>query len=79
MCIIVCPLTLALKFAGYIHHHKILPGNLFGLIWESKMVATGLFRLSARSFVGPLEQRVLKTVIGPRGLQCNISLREIMG
>ena len=48
-----------LKFAGYIHNHKILPGNIFGLILKNKMAATDVFRLSARSFVGPLEQRVL--------------------
>ena len=48
-----------LKFSGYIHNHKILPGNIFGLILKNKMAATGIFRLSARSFVGPLEQREL--------------------
>ena len=48
-----------LKFSGYIHYHKILPGNIFGLILKNKMAATGVFRLSARSFVGPLEQREL--------------------
>ena len=26
-----------LKFAGYIHNHKILPGNIFGLILKNKM------------------------------------------
>ena len=46
-----------LKFAGYIHKHIILPGNIFGLILN-KMAATGIFQLSA-PFVGPLEQRVL--------------------
>ena len=25
-----------LKFAGYIHNHKILPGNIFGLIFEKQ-------------------------------------------
>ena len=39
--------------------HKILPGNIFGLILKNKMVATDVFRLSARSFIGPPEQRVL--------------------
>ena len=34
-----------LKFAGYIHNHKILPGNVFGLILKNKMAATGVFRL----------------------------------
>ena len=29
-----------LKFAGYIHSHKILPGNIFGLILKIKMAAT---------------------------------------
>ena len=51
-----------LKFAGCIHNHKILRVNIFGLILKNKMattVGTGVFRLSARSFVGPLEQRVL--------------------
>ena len=43
-----------LKFTGYIHNHKILPGNIFGLILKSKMAATGVFRLSARTFAGPL-------------------------
>ena len=32
-----------LKFAGYIHSHKTLPGNIFGLILKNKMAATGLF------------------------------------
>ena len=44
-----------LKFAGYIHNHKILPGNIFGLILKNKMAATGVFRLSERSFVGSLQ------------------------
>ena len=34
-----------LKFAGYIHSHKILPGNIFGLILKNKMAATSVFRL----------------------------------
>ena len=28
-----------------IHSHKILPGNIFGLILKNKMAATGVFRL----------------------------------
>ena len=32
-----------LKFAGYIHNHKILPGNIFGLILKNKMALTGVF------------------------------------
>ena len=41
-----------LKLAGYIHNHKILPGNIFGPISKNKMAVMGVFRLSARSFVG---------------------------
>ena len=32
-----------LKFAGYIHNHKILPGNIFGLILKNKMVARDVY------------------------------------
>ena len=32
-----------LKFEGNIHHYKILPGNIFGLILKIKMAATGVF------------------------------------
>ena len=32
-----------LKFAGYIHNHKILHGNILGLILKNKMAATGVF------------------------------------
>ena len=31
-----------LKFAGYINTHKMLPGNIFGLILKNKMAATGV-------------------------------------
>ena len=31
------------KFAGYIHNHKIFPGNVFGLILKNKMATTGVF------------------------------------
>ena len=47
-----------LKFAGCIHIHKILRGNIFGLIFKNKMAAMGVFQLSTRSIVGPVEQRV---------------------
>ena len=32
-----------LKFAGYIHIYKILPGNVFGLIVKNKMAVIGVF------------------------------------
>ena len=44
-----------LKLVGYIHNHKILPGNIFGLSFEKQDGRHG----QARSFVGPLEQRKL--------------------
>ena len=31
-----------LKFAGYVHHYKILTGNIFGLILKNKMAARGV-------------------------------------
>ena len=33
-----------LKFAGYIHNHKILPGNIFGFILKNKMAVFFNFR-----------------------------------
>ena len=32
-----------LKFAVYINNHKMLSGNIFGLILRNKMAATGVF------------------------------------
>ena len=34
-------------------------GIFLAPFWKNKMAAIGVFRLSARSFVGPLEQRAL--------------------
>ena len=48
-----------LKFAGYIHYHKILPGNIFGFILKNQMATTGIFFTFSKDFFGPLEQRVL--------------------
>ena len=31
-----------LKFAGYIHNHKILTGNIFGIILKNTMAAKGV-------------------------------------
>ena len=42
-----------LKFAGYIHNHKILPGNIFGLILKNQMAATGVFSTLSKDFCGP--------------------------
>ena len=42
-----------LKFAGYIHNHKVLPGNIFGLILKNKMAATGIFSTFSKDFWWP--------------------------
>ena len=42
-----------LKFAGYIHNHKMLPGNIFGLILKNQMAATGVFSTFSKDFCGP--------------------------
>ena len=42
-----------LKFGGYIHNHKILPGNIFGLILKSKMAATGVLATFSKDFWWP--------------------------
>ena len=39
-----------LKFAGHIHNHKILPGNIFGLILRDKMATTGIFSTFNKDF-----------------------------
>ena len=53
-----------LKFTGYIHNHKILPWNIFGLILKkTRWPPQAFFQLSARTVVGPLEQRVLQVEI----------------
>ena len=50
-----------LKFAGYIYYHKILPGNILGLILKNKMAAMGIFFYFQQGLLiaGPLEQKVL--------------------
>ena len=42
-----------LKFAGYIHNHKILPGNIFGFILKNKMAATGIFSTFSKDYWWP--------------------------
>ena len=42
-----------LKFTGYIHNHKILPGNIFGLILKNKMAAKGVFSTISKDFCWP--------------------------
>ena len=50
-----------LRFAGYIHNHKILPGNIFGLILKNKMAATGVFSTFSKDFCWPSR---VKGIIG---------------
>ena len=42
-----------IKFAGYIHNLKILPGNIFGLILKNKMAAMGVFSTFSKRFCWP--------------------------
>ena len=42
-----------LKFTGYIYNHKILPGNIFGLILKNKMAAKGVFSTFYKDFCWP--------------------------
>ena len=42
-----------LKFTGYIHNHKILPGNNFGLILKNKMATMGVFSTFSKDFWWP--------------------------
>ena len=42
-----------LKFAGYIHNHKIFAGNIFGLILKNKVAATGVYSAFSKDFWWP--------------------------
>ena len=46
-----------LKFSGYIHNHKILPGNIFGLILKNKMATTGVFSTFSKDFWWPSRRK----------------------
>ena len=50
-----------LKFAVYINNHKMLPGNIFGLILRNKMAATGVF-------LSVMKGAYISLIIDPRGL-----------
>ena len=43
-----------LKFAGYIHNHKILPGNVFGLILKNKIANMGVSFQSWKGLISTL-------------------------
>ena len=42
-----------LKFPGYIHNHKILPGNIFGLILKNKMASRDVYSTLSKDFFWP--------------------------
>ena len=42
-----------LKFAGYIHNHKFLPGNIFGLIFKNKMASRDVYSTLSKDFCWP--------------------------
>ena len=42
-----------LKFAGYIHSHKISPGNIFGLILKNKMATRDVYSTLNKDFCWP--------------------------
>ena len=53
-----------LKFARYVHHYKIMSGNIFGLILKNKMAAMdvsfSIMKQCVEIFLlSPLEQKVL--------------------
>ena len=50
-----------LKFAVYINNHKMLSGNIFGLILRNKMAATGVF-------LSVMKSAYISLIIDPRGL-----------
>ena len=42
-----------LKFAGYISNHKMLPGNIFGLILKNKMATRNIYLTLNSDFCWP--------------------------
>ena len=50
-----------LKFAGYIHNHKILHGNILGLILKNKMAARDIYSTLSKDFCWPSRA---KSIIG---------------
>ena len=42
-----------LKFAGYIHNHKILPENIFGRILKNKMAVRDVYSTLSKDFCWP--------------------------
>ena len=62
-----------LKFAGYIHNHKILPGNIFGLILKNKMAATGIFMIPQyKILTGNIFGLILKNKMAAMGVSLSV-------
>ena len=56
-----------LKFAGYVHHYKILKWNIFGFILKNKMIITDV-SLAVKKIA------YVALIIGSKGLQCETNL-----
>ena len=57
-----------IQFAGYIHNHKILPGNIFGLILKNKMAATGVFSTFSKDFCWPSRAKGIIEISKSQGM-----------
>ena len=56
-----------LKVAGYVPHYKIVTGNIFGLILQNKLAATGVS-------LSVMKSAYISLIIDPRGLLCLANL-----
>ena len=54
-----------LKFAGYINNHKMLPGNIFGLILKNKMAAGDVYSTLNKDFCWPSRAKGIIPDVGP--------------
>ena len=46
-----------LKFAEYMNNHKMLPGNIFGLILKNKMAARDVYSTLNKDFCWPSREK----------------------
>ena len=49
-----------LEFTGYIHNHKILPGNIFGHIVKNKMATRDVYSTLNKDFCWPSRGKGIK-------------------
>ena len=52
-----------LKLAGYINNHKILPGNIFGLILKNMMAARDVYSTISKDFRWPSRAIIIIIII----------------